>query len=229
MTSARLFSVTPGEELVEALARAVSGAEGWVQASGFVEAAEVRVAGEGADPVRALRGRWALCSLTGPAGGPYGVTLSRATESGLEVAGGQLVRAVSAGVTAAIVGSTTIAASPPVAKEPPKAPAAPKVPPAASPAAQPTASAWAAHALQAARARRIPIDEQDDPVLPGPGDLVQHFAFGLCEVLMAEDDRLKIRDVQGQGRIREIRLEMLRIQGPQDRDGKKLFRLERRM
>ena len=72
------------------------------------------------------------------------------------------------------------------------------------------------------------IRPQDEPPLPEAGDLVQHFAFGLCEVLMAADERLKIRDLKGPGRIREIRLEMLIVHGPTEKDGKKLFRLERK-
>ena len=45
---------------------------------------------------------------------------------------------------------------------------------------------------------------------------------------MGDDERLKIRDVDGPGRIREIRLDMLRVTGPGERDGKRVFRLERR-
>jgi hypothetical protein len=57
---------------------------------------------------------------------------------------------------------------------------------------------------------------------------VQHFAFGLCEVLTSDGDRLRIRDVGGPRRVREVALSMLRVTGPTDSDGKRLFHLERR-
>ena len=71
-------------------------------------------------------------------------------------------------------------------------------------------------------------EAEHEPLVPEPGDLVEHFAFGLCEVLMGDDERLKIRDVNGPGRVREIRLDMLRVAGPDERSGKRLFRLARR-
>ena len=88
-------------------------------------------------------------------------------------------------------------------------------------------SGWAAEASAHAEAQADDPYE-DEPPLPEAGDLVQHFAFGLCEVLMAADERLKIRDLKGPGRIREIRLGMLIVHGPTEKDGKKLFRLERK-
>jgi len=45
---------------------------------------------------------------------------------------------------------------------------------------------------------------------------------------MGDDERLKIRDLDGPGRIREIRMDMLDVRGPTDHHGKRLFRLERR-
>jgi hypothetical protein len=71
-------------------------------------------------------------------------------------------------------------------------------------------------------------DEDEEVALPSPGDLVDHFAFGLCEVLMVSGDRLTLRDARGTGRIREIASERLGITGPEERDGKRLFRLTRR-
>ena len=49
-----------------------------------------------------------------------------------------------------------------------------------------------------------------DQVFPEPGDFVQHFAFGNCEVLRSDGDRLHLK-VGKDGRIREIALEMLKV------------------
>jgi len=228
MVSPRIVTVGRGEELVAALGEAARGLDGWVQASGTVEAVEIRLCGEGANPVRAPRGRFALVHLAGPAGGPYGVTLSRASDSGTEVWAGELVRARSDGVTAFL--QPTGVAEHPVA--PPAKPAAPPrvAPTPSSPVNEPVTPVpadWARAALASAAARRA-AEAEHEVLVPEPGDLVQHFAFGLCEVLMGDDERLKMRDVDGPGRIREIRLDMLRVTGPGERDGKRLYRLERK-
>src|SRR5262245_21888946 len=182
---ATLISISAGEDLIEALARASSGTEGFIQASGAVDGIELRVAADGADPVRALKGRWTLASLLGPSGGPFGVTLSRASDRGIDVAAGELVRARSAGVIAALFpaqGSVPRATAAPAAPSPNPPPAQPREAP--KPAA-PAQSQWATAALAtAASARARQAADKEDPIIPEPGDLVQHFAFGLCEVLM---------------------------------------------
>ncbi len=63
---------------------------------------------------------------------------------------------------------------------------------------------------------------------PYPRDLVRHFAFGLCEVLQYTGDRLKLRDMHGPGRIREIVLDMLDISPPTEANGKRTFKLSRK-
>ena len=224
--STRVLSVARGEDLIEALAAACRGGEGWLTATGSVESVEVRVAGEGADPTRTLRGRLTLASLSGPAGGPYGVTLARATDSGLEVLAGELVRARSDGVVVLVLSAGSEAVRDEARRVAAVIAAAPTPAPAAAKAA--TTSSWASAALATADQRRAAAEPEAEVALPLPGDLVQHFAFGLCEVLMADDERLKIRDVSGPGRLREIHLDMLSIKGPTDCDGKRLFRLERK-
>jgi predicted DNA-binding protein with PD1-like motif len=68
-----------------------------------------------------------------------------------------------------------------------------------------------------------------DAVAPEAGDVVEHFAFGRGEVLKSDGDRLHLR-VGKDGRIREIALEMLRVSRLDDTaEGKRLFRLERRI
>jgi hypothetical protein len=59
--------------------------------------------------------------------------------------------------------------------------------------------------------------------------VVEHFAFGSGEVVKSDGDRLHLR-VGKEGRIREIALEMLRVSLLDDTpEGKRRFRLERRM
>jgi hypothetical protein len=64
--------------------------------------------------------------------------------------------------------------------------------------------------------------------MPERGDLVEHFAFGLCEVLNVTGDRIVLRDLRGPGRIREIASDRLEVTGPTEHDGKRLYRLTRR-
>ncbi|GMV14937.1 MAG: hypothetical protein KJ015_12855 [Myxococcales bacterium] len=226
MASPRIVSIGRGEDLVSVIGEACRGLDGWVHATGAVEQVELRLMGEGANPVRAPRGRFALVQLSGPTGGPYGVTLSRASDAGAEVWAGELVRARSDGVTA-FVQPSALADKPaaPPQPVPQRAPAPPSSP--VNGPVTPVPNEWAKAALASALVRRA-AEAEHEPLIPEPGDLVQHFAFGLCEVLMGDDERLKIRDVGGPGRIREIRLDMLRVTGPGEKDGKRLYRLERK-
>ena len=81
--------VPPGKDLMAALSTLLSGAEGWISATGIVEEVQLRVAG--AEGARPLAGRFTLASLGGPAGGPYGVVLSRVREAGAIVNAGETV------------------------------------------------------------------------------------------------------------------------------------------
>jgi predicted DNA-binding protein with PD1-like motif len=68
-----------------------------------------------------------------------------------------------------------------------------------------------------------------DTPFPEPGDVVDHFAFGRADVVRSDGDRLHLK-VHKDGRIREIALEMLRVSRLDDGDdGKRRFKLERRM
>jgi predicted DNA-binding protein with PD1-like motif len=107
------------------------------------------------------------------------------------------------------------------------APAAPAPPPPVAPSAT-SSDAWAAAAKaseEATRAARpaqgyggpIPqrparpvLDDDDDQPVPDPGDVVEHFAFGRCEVIKSDGDRLHVR-LGKEGRVKEIALEMLRV------------------
>ena len=70
--------------------------------------------------------------------------------------------------------------------------------------------------------------EEDGQLVPEAGALVDHFAFGKCDVLKSEDDRLYLR-MHRDGRIKEIALEMLRVTPLDDEDGKKSYKLARRL
>ncbi|MGH7284345.1 MAG: hypothetical protein ACRELY_22690, partial [Polyangiaceae bacterium] len=74
-----------------------------------------------------------------------------------------------------------------------------------------------------------PAAFEEDIVFPEAGDIVEHFAFGRCEVLKSDGDRLHLK-VGKDGRIREIALEMLRV-SPLDsnEEGRKRFKLDRKL
>jgi hypothetical protein len=222
--AARLVTIADGENLIDALADACGKADGWVAAVGHVDSVELRVAGEGADVRKQLRGRLTLAQLGGPYGGPYFATLSRHTSSGSELVAGQLLAARSAGVTATLwTAQGSVRELVDAAPARPDAEAAPEQVAAAAPAAR---AGWAA-AAQAAAAD-LAEEEDEEPQRPERGDLVRHFAFGLCEVLQDTGDRLKLRDLNGPGRIREIALDMLEISVAPAYNGKRVFKLSRK-
>jgi hypothetical protein len=219
--------VPSGVELVEQLTEAFSSHRGWIQAVGFVEDVELKLAGSGADVRRAFRGRFTLTQLSGPLGGPYGATLARIDGERPEVLAGVLVRAVSAGVSALCLSAEIRPAleqksqGNPAGAFPAGAPAA---------AARPTARVGPLSAFAARVGAAPPPENDQEPLaeLPERGDLVEHFAFGLCEVLKVEGDRLVLRDLRAHGRIREIASEKLSISGPLEHAGKRLYKLSRR-
>lgn len=280
---ARSLTLAPGDDLPSAITEGAGalGPDAWVQAVGHIEAVELRLASEGADPVRSLRGRFTLVSLVGPLRGPLSITLARTTDAGIELLGGQLVRARSAGVSVLLTPTAPLddavaaepahrpaarpAAPPPEARPPaaapeprapialpavapPAAPAPPAARPTPPPTPAPSPFAMAMPASLAATPLKPPtaagtswgdvaqaseraIDDPDDPdndPQPGPGDQVDHFSFGLCEVVTTDGERLRIRDLRGPGRIREISLAMLNISRPTASNGKQLFRLMRK-
>lgn len=218
----RLLTIADGENLIDALAEACGKGDGWVMAVGHVDSVELRVAGEGADVRKQLRGRLTLAQLSGPFGGPYFATLSRhGSSTGSELVAGQLLAARSAGVTGSLwlaQGSVReVVDAVPARAEAPRESAPPQ--PAAA------VSGWAAAASAAAADL---AEEDEEPAHPERGDLVRHFAFGLCEVLQETGDRLKLRDLHGPGRIREIATDMLDMSLQGEQNGKRVFRLSRK-
>jgi hypothetical protein len=221
-------TIPVGAPLVEALAEFPTQG-GWVQAVGFVENVELKLAGDGADVRRTFRGRYVLASLTGPLGGPYGVSLSRVGGGGVEALCGLFEGGISAGVSAVCFSMTGARLGVPEAQQP-AVPSAFGVTPAAkgnpgTPArpARPVSSFAAKVGIGAPS-----VEPDDDEPVPERGDLVEHFAFGRAEVLSVEGDRLVLRDLYGAGRIREIALDRLTVKGPFEHEGKRLYRLEKR-
>lgn len=206
MSSApRLLTLKPGTDVVKALADGARG--GFVLASGELRGAEVRVVGDGA-PMRSVPGRATLVSLSGPAEGPLTACLVRAKENSSEVVAGILLRGKVQEVHALVHAVGEVDAE--TADE-----ARPAVP---------RGEGWAAQA-QAAIVEAS--EEEEDVGFPEPGDRIQHFAFGLCDVLGVDGERLRIRDVKGGGRVREISTTILTIEAPKLRDGFRVFRLSR--
>jgi len=75
------------------------------------------------------------------------------------------------------------------------------------------------------------IVESDDGPYPVAGDTVEHFAFGGCEVLKSDGDRLHVR--MKDGRIREIAIEMLKVTplgaDPSGQGSSQRYRLDRKL
>jgi hypothetical protein len=107
----------------------------------------------------------------------------------------------------------------------------------------PAASPWAAAATQSARSSEPTLPEpsktalpqkparaqqtDSDSPYPDAGDQVEHFAFGPCEVVKSDGERLHLR-VQKDGRIREIALEMLRATRLSSDGTRSTYKLERK-
>ena len=79
---------------------------------------------------------------------------------------------------------------------------------------------------RAAIAAREVVEEVDE--LSPEAAIGDHFAFGLCEVVTSDGERLKIRDAKVPGRVREVSMTMLNVLQPTESEGKRLFRLARR-
>lgn len=214
-------TIQSGVELVEALGQAFSKHRGWVQAIGFVENAELKLGGDAADVRRTFRGRYALAHFAGPLGGPYGATLSRMDGERVEVVAGVLLSARSEGVSALCVSAGIDAPSAPAARA--EAVLETSAPRPLAPPRAPNTSSFAARVGISA-----PDDDDDEMPMPERGDLAEHFAFGICEVLSVTGDRIVLRDLKGPGRIREIASDRLTITGPTEFDGKRLYKLTRR-
>jgi hypothetical protein len=206
-------------------------------------------------PVHALSLEGAIGVSDGEPSLSMRVLLARESDSGLETLAGEVSTAqtiaLEAFVTALddvtleralderagvwLLGSTTSAAAAPAARvaaaKPPAAPA----PWAMALEASDRVEAHGPRGLPAAATAapiptRPPRPELDlDALVPEQGDIVDHFAFGRCEVIRSDGDRLHLK-VHKDGRIREIALEMLRVSLlGESEGGHRRFKLERRL
>ncbi len=74
-----------------------------------------------------------------------------------------------------------------------------------------------------------PVAAEVETLVPDAGDRCEHFAFGTCEVVKSDGDRLHLR-LGKDGRIKEIALEMLKVtELPDDGAPGRRFKLERRL
>ena len=84
-----------------------------------------------------------------------------------------------------------------------------------------------AAAQPVARAKPAPVEDDESEEAPRYGDRVDHFVFGLCDVMVVREERMKIRDVTG-GRLREIHLGAVKVLPPTVIDGRRVFKLARK-
>jgi len=215
------LTVEDGSDLIDTFAKDLAADRGWVLASGAVEDVELRVVAGNSTAVRVMSGWSTLVTLSGPVGGPYQAMVARDGERGLEVIAGRLLRARARGVHAAWI---------PFAAPVVRSVAGPSSPPEQRPVEPPGGvSGWAVAAAAAAAAEVArEMDGQESQERPAAGDLVQHFKFGLCDVLKTNGDTLTIRDVKGSAHIHHIRIDLLTVLAPGERDGKRLFKLVRK-
>jgi predicted DNA-binding protein with PD1-like motif len=97
------------------------------------------------------------------------------------------------------------------------------------PKARPTATFTTSGAAPMPQRPARPQSTEPEGPVPEPGDAVDHFAFGSADVVKSDGDRLHVK-IHKDGRIKEIALEMLRVSRlPDSGDGKRHFKLERRM
>ena len=211
MSPPKILEIAAGRDVLGVIAEGAPESGAWVQASGTVESVQLRVAND--QPTITFTGNLSLLSLTGPASGPLMATLARPDKkTDVALVGGELLRARSLGVTAALFTPQEASAA---------GSRAPRVPGAA-----PGAS-WAAIATATAEAEGASV-EPEATEIPKFKDQVDHFKFGLCDVMLVQGDRMKIRDLTARGRLREISLKMLKVLPPTEHEGKRVFKLVRR-
>jgi predicted DNA-binding protein with PD1-like motif len=236
---------TRGEALPDALVAAFREegvARAWLRGGGVISDVVLRTLGETAgspDVLRRINGPVQLLLLEGSLGilpdAPLSLraVLARETDRGMDTLAGEIVaaRIVSfEAVATALDGAAEVHTDSP-SPQPPAARGDVEPPPQAVPAATWSDAIAASSASSHVPAPIRPVRRQNDDldtVFPEAGDLVDHFAFGRCEVLKSDGDRLHLR-VGKDGRIREIALEMLRVQPLPDEGDKRRFRLERKL
>lgn len=248
MTTIHLARILPldlpaGAELVASLAQlAASSAATSFQAAGELEDVLLDVP----EP-RTLMGRWTLLSLqgyVGPQGGPW-VLLARSTDAGPQLVGGRLAQATVVSVMGqAFAGlslerllgelpSPATAIPLPSPSQPTQGSAASSAIPTQAPSqpglgTQPGLS-QASPGLHATAMPKRPERPQDsNEIYPEDGDVVTHFHFGRCVVISSDGERIRLQN-EGDSKVREVALSMLKIEPPTLLDdGRRHFELLRK-
>ena len=232
----RLLKCPAGDVLPDALGAALRDAGisvAWVRATGVVGDVELRtLKADGGAMERRFSGPLQIVSLDGTIGAKsalgLGVVLSRETDRGLETVAGTLTRArvvmlealaveIDSETRSALTGEITGSPAPPAV--------AISMPSPQAPAAQ---AATSVGATLPQRPARPPVDDTPDGPFPDAGDVVEHFAFGTCDVLKSDGDRIHLR-VHRDQRIKEIAPEMLRVVPLDLTSSPRRFRLERKL
>lgn len=182
--------------------------------------------------------------------------LARETDSGLETIAGEIVEArvdalevmvtalddVTAtrvpgpsgvwllevsGAQARVAAAGAAPATPPSA--PAVEPARPSEPELQKPAPPKPSPTFTAPSTMPMRPMKPAIVEEEQPC-PDAGDVVEHFAFGRCDVIKSDGDRLHLR-LGKDGRIKEIALEMLKVTPlpPVEGSAGRHFKLDRKL
>ena len=239
-----LKTYATGSELASALR--AEGASAWVRARGKLSDVELR-AHDGSTVTLSVSGAGAsltLVSLEGRASGELTALVAHADALGTRLVTGELVAAFTAAPVDACILHESHASSEAPARESRESRAVPLAAEsepsfakaieasasnvAFSPA--PPAKGSAPSLTQAIPSRPVkPQSAAEEAVVPDAGDRVEHFAFGSCEVLKSDGDRLHLR-LGKDGRIKEIALEMLKVtELPGDDAPGRRFKLERRL
>jgi predicted DNA-binding protein with PD1-like motif len=248
--------ILPDALLKQLRERQVTG--GWLRASGVLADVELRaysseIEGPGGTkritgPIQAVVIEGSLGVADGDVSASLRAVLARETDRGLETLAGDLVKARVLGLEAMVtvledvvlprgldaqtgvwlVRDEAIAA-------PARAPAAPAPVPVAAAPVPPTPSSRSDVTGGGPAARPAPrplvrheVPETEDGPYPQAGDIVEHFAFGTCEVLKSDGDRLHVKMVKD-SRIREIALEMLRVTSLTSDGEVQRYRLDRKL
>lgn len=229
---------------------------GWLRGVGVVADVVLRVAqSDGIFGERREAGPFQLVTLEGmvttdAATTSLSAVLARDTGSGSETIAGAFVSARALSFDAMLIeleSAAEIAVAAPVAREraPERAPA--PVAAAAAPSRStgggnetattsvsqnkapppPKPGGGLASATLPQRIQKREVEEVEE-LVPDAGDIVDHFAFGTCEVMKSEGDRLYLRMEKDQ-RIKEIALAMLRVVPLDLSSAPRLFKLERKL
>ena len=230
---------------------------GWVRASGIV--ADVTLRTIGTTTPRHIPGLLQAVVIEGSIGLAHGdvscglhAVLARDTETGIETFAGEIVEAKVLALEALITAIDDLTATrsvdasglvlldPVVAPgEIVKAPVVVLAPPpqawadtarAAEEPAKPRPSPTFSQSAPMPQRIAKPVKpEEEDQVYPDAGDNVDHFAFGRCEVLKSDGDRLHLR-LGKDSRIKEISLDMLKVTEVEREEGQpRLFKLARKL